>query len=1658
MRKFALSLIYFLLVMSSLLSLTNYTKNNGQTKDLGLVYHPLANKPENRIPQALPSPSITLPQGESGGEVILLPSENYYLAAITANLTGGRNPVLVEYNGTNLIYVNMTTGKNILCNNITGDSDKNNFLVSGNYDSDNYEEIALLINASVYFYDGDGNSIGFWNTTDSEYRNIDSEDLDNDEYDEVILRYYYEMSGTSAIYIIDGNTKTFKKRIPTLGTFELTESISLVDITFGDFDADGANDLFCLFVNSSGFPHQEYLVRVYDGTTFDILANKSLPYQFSHGPFIASDFDKDGADDVNIIIGNYIYFLSGGDLHILANETLSGYEAPDIPDTYLADNDGNGVPEVYTIIMNESSYNQYLFRVSLNFTAPNNISYKVYYIPGVDFIDRWAMVHVTNYTQTDAVFFYNSMIFLYSFGSENVIKSVRVSGSPTHFFEFYYNADDRADILALDVDVLVVIVSDTQPPNIFAYDINPINATIRDAIQINIKVEDQSHVYDPELICYNKITKESIIKPFISLGYFSGYYTFMNYLVGLPEGKYSLDIIVEDSYGNVLRYNSSHPSEPLEINVYGVSFMYFDATNGTTMTPKGFEGLDIDNDSLDEYILVTSNSTHTRIQLFDIENKVITLREDIITDNYTIDSLKTKVYDANGDGIEDFVSVMYCGTGMGQYSLLTITGNSAGGISIKKEDLPGYVLQVYSFTHVNWGENGAFIPVFGTNNGTIFLNGTVIFDAVGYDLISKNVISRNLNDLVILTYNDTATYIALVDGDLHSVRYFNRLVNSSMLEPEGDISASGYFVSQSEETLLVIQFDYDTSQPVLTLINYSNGEIIQENQIDIITTGKVQIIVDDFNRDNWSEVLISNLNFGYVILNRTLGILEAHLYIYTASTTASFWVDWTGDDYNDFIFVEGDVSYTMDEVSAIIYSVDGRTNELSLYESTNTILYIETGRNLIAETNSYQLVGILLDSIRNTYLLTVFWDLNNLYRPILRVEASDVFVDQGNVVDLLVRAYNPFNAPIKDGTIYLHAEYYNESHTYTFTNMGDGTYHLELATARWPLGLVNYTIEFRHSYYEGLEYYYQLLVLGQLQANIRSPSNVTQGEDLIVEILVFDSNYNPISDSLVKIYFQSEVFYANHIAGNYYLANIHTVGIPIGLYALNVTTEHNFAAAYSKLMFLKVKGFPHTTIYSKGINGTGVLQGEIPTIGIALRDNYSNPIDGALITAFFAGKSYVFSPQGDGNYTVILSTNGVPAGIEPCFISIKHSILEPSDFLVNFTIIGRVNLYIETDDHPLQNTFMTVSIEAKDLFGYPIPDLTITVSLGDRSAIAEPIEDTPGKYSAEISLYGVRHGYYNLTVTAEGTYYPQKIVMKQIYVDVQIPQFTLSFNEFLILILISLLASFIGLYIYYRVTQSVKERRAQATEFTSGLKILDKIYIIVLAVFIVTLALAFNYARVGTFDLATALVALSLIEILLLSAIWMFRDTNEILFAERFNLKRFLFGLWHVVMVPILIYLIFYFGVNIEWFEVHIAGDYVNIGITVPKLFISLMGTYIGSYAVIVINIYRESRRLMMRIGEMRSQGTPPEVLRQEKELNISRLSNSIRIKFLMFLVVLGAAIVSTTKLLQFYQVGVVVVIPLIVIVLIPYLASKILSIFNFTAQKIKREIAQRSS
>ncbi|MEX0567778.1 MAG: hypothetical protein Q6363_001275, partial [Candidatus Njordarchaeota archaeon] len=159
---------------------------------------------------------------------------------------------------------------------------------------------------------------------------------------------------------------------------------------------------------------------------------------------------------------------------------------------------------------------------------------------------------------------------------------------------------------------------------------------------------------------------------------------------------------------------------------------------------------------------------------------------------------------------------------------------------------------------------------------------------------------------------------------------------------------------------------------------------------------------------------------------------------------------------------------------------------------------------------------------------------------------------------------------------------------------------------------------------------------------------------------------------------------------------------------------------------------------------------------------------------------------------------------------------------------------------------------------------------------------------------------------------------------------------------------------------------------------------------------------------------------------------------EEFSIKPMLLGIWHLAVVPLLIYSIFYIGLNIEWFAVYIVEDTICIGgVCFPKLLLSLLTTYIGSYAILTINIYRESNNVVSRVKYMREHQTASEVIMNEKKYHLEKLTDSMRNKFLIFLIAIGVAIITTTKLLQYYAVGIVVVVPIFVIFIVPYITAK---------------------
>jgi uncharacterized membrane protein len=103
----------------------------------------------------------------------------------------------------------------------------------------------------------------------------------------------------------------------------------------------------------------------------------------------------------------------------------------------------------------------------------------------------------------------------------------------------------------------------------------------------------------------------------------------------------------------------------------------------------------------------------------------------------------------------------------------------------------------------------------------------------------------------------------------------------------------------------------------------------------------------------------------------------------------------------------------------------------------------------------------------------------------------------------------------------------------------------------------------------------------------------------------------------------------------------------------------------------------------------------------------------------------------------------------------------------------------------------------------------------------------------------------------------------------------------------------------------------------------------------------------------------------------------------------------------------------------------------------------VSSIIVVVINLYREVSKGIKKIARMEEARTPRNIVEDEKISMINRFSSSIRIKFLMFLVVVGATTVMSMEFLQSFQLAIIVLMPVLFLVIIPFLASKIIQFLN---------------
>ena len=129
--------------------------------------------------------------------------------------------------------------------------------------------------------------------------------------------------------------------------------------------------------------------------------------------------------------------------------------------------------------------------------------------------------------------------------------------------------------------------------------------------------------------------------------------------------------------------------------------------------------------------------------------------------------------------------------------------------------------------------------------------------------------------------------------------------------------------------------------------------------------------------------------------------------------------------------------------------------------------------------------------------------------------------------------------------------------------------------------------------------------------------------------------------------------------------------------------------------------------------------------------------------------------------------------------------------------------------------------------------------------------------------------------------------------------------------------------------------------------------------------------------------------------------------------------------------------------------------IQVPTIMTTIFTAYLSSILVVVVNLYREVSSGLKKLKKMEDANTPDSILADERDTMVNRYSSSIRIKFLMFLVVVGAAAVTTMDFLQSYELGVIVLMPVAFLVVIPFISSKIVKVINqATSIKIRKSDA----
>jgi hypothetical protein len=577
-------------------------------------------------------------------------------------------------------------------------------------------------------------------------------------------------------------------------------------------------------------------------------------------------------------------------------------------------------------------------------------------------------------------------------------------------------------------------------------------------------------------------------------------------------------------------------------------------------------------------------------------------------------------------------------------------------------------------------------------------------------------------------------------------------------------------------------------------------------------------------------------------------------------------------------------------------------------------------------------------------------------------------------------------------------------------------------------------------------------VFGPLDPIIQYETRVQGGSDFVVHVFVKD-HYGPVFiGTSVTIDINGTLYFASHpITGDPEYLLLVTADFLLGPNNFTIYIDATFANE-TWIGTREIRSFSDAATDAQLFSSEGwvVTQGTQTIFELQFEDWAQRPVAGATVTVFVNALSYNLQESSPGIYAATVSTSGWLPGDYEYVVSVVHPDVETVDpFNGTLRVMGTPEFQVSySPETPIQGQPLIVNITVVDGYGNPIPDLEVFVELLGLPPMPAYPADQVGAYVVIIPQIPSTEGYgdFTLAVSAIGEFIGEAVdTSNTVPIAPATPNFVMSTTSLSLGAGTSFVLSIIGMVIYFRMASSMRVEDETLEGRKKSLKNMDRLYLLIVLASGAGFVASYSMYTAGNYAIALILTIALLGSSVLLYGLWLYRDaTAAVLVRGALSRRRMVLGLWHLVFVPLVIFMILIYGVGIDWFKAYIIDQSIMIGdIAIPTIMTTIFTAYLSSILVVVVNLYREVSKGLKKIAKMEEAGTPMGIVEDEKTTMVGRFSSSIRIKFLMFLVVVGAATVMSMDFLASWELGIIILLPVAFLVVIPFISSKIIQVFS---------------